>query len=437
MKNLNNNSNVHIHPFKQLLQALFLCLTLAAAMPANAQINALNLVQRTGMDNPLDTFSPVYVAQIPDFVDLDNDGDLDCVLSFLTNTPSLFNYQRYLENTGTNNTPHFEERFSAANPFDGIPDIANLSFVDVDGDGDHDFFAAHSLTAPVNVLYYENTGSATTPAFTLRTGVNNPLDSVLHHQNAFQGVDTVYPYRSRANFSFVDYDNDSDIDCFVTIHENPNTTLGTGFWYYQNQGTNTNPIYQRITNPVQDTLGTSSDFSNYPVQFLDVDNDNDFDLHSSRTPNHLYENTGTASNPVYTNTNIQILDSTLYGNGTHHPEYTFVDIDKDGDIDVFLYPYGVQEFQFWENITYTSVSELQKAEHKDFNAFPNPTSGKINFDRTLSGILRVYSSDGRAVISRKVNNINSMSLQDLSNGLYYIIVQAEEDWLRTTVLIER
>ena len=47
------------------------------------------------------------------------------------------------------------------------------------------------------LLYYENTGSATNPEFTARTGVNNPMDGVDVGRNAAP--------------SLVDQDNDGDL----------------------------------------------------------------------------------------------------------------------------------------------------------------------------------------------------------------------------------
>src|SRR3954451_22801703 len=69
------------------------------------------------------------------------------------------------------------EQTGAANPFNGL-DLgirSTPSFPALDGDGDLD-----AIVGEYNGLlhYFENTGSATAPAFTARTGAANPFDGV-------------------------------------------------------------------------------------------------------------------------------------------------------------------------------------------------------------------------------------------------------------------
>ena len=93
----------------------------------------------------------------------------------------------------------FTETTGASNPLNGI-NLGNYSaptFVDGDGDGDMDAFVG---AGNGNINFYENTGSATSAAFTVRTGADNPLDGV--------GVSQVTP-------AFVDVDGDDDMDVFV------------------------------------------------------------------------------------------------------------------------------------------------------------------------------------------------------------------------------
>ena len=49
-------------------------------------------------------------------------------------------------------------------------------FADVDGDGDLDVVAGN--LEPGNLRYFENTGSATAPAFVERAGAANPFDEL-------------------------------------------------------------------------------------------------------------------------------------------------------------------------------------------------------------------------------------------------------------------
>ncbi len=101
----------------------------------------------------------------PDFVDIDNDGDMD---AFVGNQAGDVWFYR---NTGSTGNPSFS-REGGTTPF-GISAEASHSkpkFADIDGDGDFDVFVANSFN---NVLFYRNTGSATNPAFASPT--TNPF----------------------------------------------------------------------------------------------------------------------------------------------------------------------------------------------------------------------------------------------------------------------
>ena len=73
--------------------------------------------------------------------------------------------------------PAFTEQTGGANPFNGI-DVGNTSapsFADLDGDGDLDVMVGESHGV---LNYFQNTGSATAPAFTAPTGDANLFNGV-------------------------------------------------------------------------------------------------------------------------------------------------------------------------------------------------------------------------------------------------------------------
>lgn len=86
------------------------------------------------------------------------------------------------------------------------------AFIDIDADGDYDLFVGE---AGGTLFYYENTGSSTTPSFTLIS-------------NSYAGIDV----GTNSTPHFYDYESDGDYDLFVG---NSDGTI----YFYRNNGTST------------------------------------------------------------------------------------------------------------------------------------------------------------------------------------------------------
>jgi len=126
----------------------------------------------------------------PSFADLDGDGDLDAFIGEHDGNTMFF------ENTGSAVSPAFAS--ASTNPF-GLADIgwyAAPSFADLDGDGDLDAFIGEGSG---NTMFFENTGSAVSPAFSAASS------------NPFGLADVGYV----ANPAFADLDGDGDLDAFI------------------------------------------------------------------------------------------------------------------------------------------------------------------------------------------------------------------------------
>ena len=246
-----------------------------------------------------ETYDSIDVGEhsVPTFVDIDNDNDFDLYIG-----ESVGNINCY-RNDGTSATPSWT--FITDN-YELIIDVGFYStptFVDIDGDGDFDMFIGKFSGY---ISYFRNDGTVITPSWTLVT-------------ETYESIDV----GSSSIPTFVDIDNDNDYDMFI------------GEWdgninYYQNNGSSTNPSWTFVTATYQfiDVGGASS------PEFVDIDNDGDFDMFIGEYWGKIeyYRNHGTAEKPAWT---FVTSDYNSIDVG-YRPTPTFVDIDNDGDFDMFI-----------------------------------------------------------------------------------------------------
>jgi len=254
----------------------------------------------------------VGVYASPAFADLDGDGDLDAFVGEEAGTTVFF------ENSGTASTPAFAA--PATNPF-GLADVffhASPEFADLDGDGDLDAFVGES---DGSTIYFANTGSTSAPAFAAPSP--NPF-----------GLADVGSFGSRASPSFADLDGDGDLDAFV------GEAAGTAV-FFENIGSASAPAFAAAfglapvpVSPVSSLVGHSASPS---LADIDADGDADAFVGDSRGRTNFFENTGTASLPGFAPASTEPFGLVTVG-GTHaSPD--FADIDGDGDLDGFVGKY--------------------------------------------------------------------------------------------------
>ena len=267
---------------------------------------AISFTEQTGTANP---FSGINVGlnSAPTFADIDGDGDQDLVVG------EGFGTLRHYENTGTATAPTYTERTGTANPFNGINVgfFSTPTFADIDGDGDQDLVVGEQNG---NLNYFENTGTATAPTYTARTGIANPFNGIVGDEST--------P-------TFADIDGDGDQDLVVG-------EFAGNLNYYENTGTASAPTYTERT-------GTANPFNGIDVgavsnpAFADFDADGDQDLVVGENNGNLnyYENTGTASSPTYTvrTGTANPLNGIDVGTASNP---AFADFDGDGDQDLVV-----------------------------------------------------------------------------------------------------
>ncbi len=150
-----------------------------------------------------------------DFIDWDNDGDLDMVSGDANGR--LY----YYKNIGSASAP----KFSAAptpNTFSGLGDLGsytNAEFADWDDDGSADLFVVLSNGT---VKYFRNNGNNT--GFTQKTGTDNPFNAGY--------------YGCYGSIAFTDVDGDGDQDAVIGNQSGGGNNKNY-LVYYERTGTNT------------------------------------------------------------------------------------------------------------------------------------------------------------------------------------------------------
>jgi len=370
----------------------------------------------------------VAARAAPTVVDIDNDGDLDIFVGEAVGTISFY------RNIGTSTDPDFvlvsrEFQDIVAGP------ASYPTFADVDNDGDFDLFVGTGAyiwprNVGGNMHWYRNVGTSELPEFTLVT--KNFADIHVEHFNStpvFADIDgdgdldlfvgsgfgRIQLYRNAGTARAHDYvletetfagielewggeveladiDGDGDLDLFVPE--------GYGnIPFYRNVGTVTDPRFELVTEDFAYLLNDVGALS--APTFADIDNDGDFDLFVGRefATIHFYCNTGTATDPVFS------LETRDYGElfvefdvsrvGWSIP--TFLDIDNDGDLDLFV-GVGTGELLFYRNTGtpsdphFVRSTDLQRIKYSGGLA---PTFADVDNDGDFD--LFVRYSDGRAV----------------------------------------
>jgi hypothetical protein len=215
--------------------------------------------------------------------------------------------------------PTFTQRTGVNNPLNDTVLNGDLKgaypkpvFQDIDGNGTKDAIIGDLSGA---VHYFKNTGTATVPVFVEQIGINNPFNAV-----------------AVGNFAapaFADIDGDGKVDLFVGAKD------GT-IKYYKNTGTATVPVFT-LQSDANNPLSAVAVNGGYAAPaFVDIDNDGDQDVFIGSNSGDIvyYENTGTSTNPVFTEQTG--ANNPLNVNVGGYSSPTFVDIDLDGKKDAVI-----------------------------------------------------------------------------------------------------
>ena len=228
------------------------------------------------------------------FRDIDNDNDLDLVIAGDTSSnPSGLPFSQLYINNGSG-------VFSLSTDTIQAMLLNDLEFEDIDND----------------LVMIGKISSSTNKA---NTYVNDGMGNfTLDAHSPFPGI-------SSGALAFTDVDSDNDMDIYITGSDTASQRIAK---LYENTGGGN---YNLVTGTPFTGLGAAD------VSFGDMDNDNDQDLIISGQHiymgriTELYENNGSGSYSLVTN---HPFPSVAFG------AVEFVDVDNDGDNDVFINGYN-------------------------------------------------------------------------------------------------
>ncbi|MBI4137489.1 VCBS repeat-containing protein [Candidatus Roizmanbacteria bacterium] len=230
------------------------------------------------------------------WADFDNDGDLDL---YFTRTSSSTNSQ-FLINNGPN-TPMTESASSYG--LSDVPEVAfSASWIDIDNDRDFDLYVSNFASGGSNLLFINNGAGQT---FTNATSTYD-LD--------------ISESTTKFSAAWADVNSDGYLDVYIIV-SSANNKL------YVNNGPNTE--FTDATDTYGVANGTSSHRS---ATWVDIDNDGDMDLYvlNSSANNILYRNNGPDTAMTDVTSTYEIEDGT-----TGHQSASWGDIDNDGDLDLY------------------------------------------------------------------------------------------------------
>ena len=263
------------------------------------------------------------------WADWDYDGDID--LFILDEDGKI----KFYQNIGNS----LEHKFVIHNT--NLLNLDNISWFyiqDFDNDGDLDVVTEFSDN-PSYVSYY----------------LNDNQDFI--NLNLIQTVSNSYVISQQGSIpTFCDIDNDGDYDFFTVSLE------GTVTFYENIELINQKPFFNLVSGNWQDIIVTGEGrHGANAINFIDLDNDNDFDLvwgDYYQSSIYVIWNEGNREFPNMDNINFLRyfpVDDPIYTVGRNMP--TFNDIDGDGDYDLFVSVLGgtggiqlINNFYFYENI---------------------------------------------------------------------------------------
>jgi len=237
----------------------------------------------------------------------------------------------------------------------------------------------------------------------------------------FDGVEA-NPFNIQANGyvffpTFVDLDADGDMDLLMGGFYEDENDYSSPLKYYENIGTAEEPNFDA---PQTNPFGLTSTYYFSTPAFADLDKDGDMDLFVGEYYGTVqyFENIGTAEEPNFAAPVANAFGFLPANEYTVFP--AFADLDADGDTDLLMGDYETASFHYYENTTpVVNVGiENEAVFETTCTIFPNPTADFVQV-KTKEQIAKVEISDVSGKNLGTYTDISRpISLKHLAKGLY-------------------
>lgn len=355
-------------------------------------------------------------SDIPSFIDVDNDGDID-ILSFSPNGINVNYYQNLAIENGSCDNPTF---ILADECWGNFEENGNSNSITLDaGCGKTMQTVRH---AGSSLLAFDNNNDGLKELVLGDLNYNNLVflenGGSLSEANIINSIDS-FPFSYPANVNIfpagylVDVNFDDINDLIVTPNNSVSGENKTSSWLYTNEGTNSLPDFQFQTNSFIQSqtidLGTNA----YPV-LADLNKDGLIDLVvgnqfyksglSDISRLVYYQNIGTPEAPVFQKTSNNLGNAQQMNLSGLHP--TFGDLDNDGDQDMIVGD-AAGKLHFFKNTSSNDNPSFQLFEAEmsgiDVGVFAAP----FLFDFDADGDLDLFIGERNGTLNYVENEGNS------------------------------
>ncbi len=389
--------------------------------------------------------------------DVDFDGLNDLLVTTGLTVPNaetdLQHTAWWYKNTGSNAVPNFQFQ---------MPDFIQNTMIDhgqntvpaladADGDGDIDLFISNSSnlsSIPSSIFYYQNTGTASNPAFMLADTNYYGLASEgyqflsitfadLNHDGkqdlTYVGIkDGQYDTQIAYNQSSIGLDLGPSVSlglslvepaslCFYPIDSDslPDLLLGDAsgnLSYYMNTGTGNSPSFAHVQSNYG---GLNSDYQNASAAVCDIDKDFLPDLvflndsgYAKICLDFLHQ-----SSAQFAYTSFQSDENTApFG---QQLILAAADLSQDGYPELFIGSAsgGISLLKF-STVTPGLSDNLIGRNTAELKIWPNPSDGLVEIAIPEFGMLKINDGLGRQILSSQEDLLPSSKQVKLSSGLY-------------------